>query len=138
MDEIINGTKNYDFRKYGLPTTVKRIWFYQTAPQSSITHICETLPCIDRKTGDAKLTEDGRGNKEYNDQHKDFEDYDYAYKILSVYEIKEPLTLQRLMDEFGMKSAPRGFTYVRADMAKAVPLQSQTKVACHVQLTQVQ
>ncbi len=134
MDRIISGTKNYEFRKYSLPETVERIWFYRTAPHSSITHICEILPPVDRKICNIKLSEDGIGNKEYNDGHKDWEGYDFACKILSVYEVKEPITLERMMDEFSMKSAPRGFVYLPEDIAKVVPWSMQKKVIRSSQL----
>ncbi|KAK7414468.1 hypothetical protein QQX98_006654 [Neonectria punicea] len=90
MDQIIDGTKNYEFRKYCLKPGVKRIWFYRTAPHSALTHICEILPARSRNPGDAPLEENGLGNSEYNNRHKDWDGYDFAYKISSVYELRKP------------------------------------------------
>ncbi|KAJ6783322.1 hypothetical protein PWT90_02557 [Aphanocladium album] len=128
MDEIMKGTKNYEFRKYGLPKTVQRIWFHRTAPRSSLTHICEISPHIDRNTSNIKIDEDGRGNKEFNERHKDWVGYDFAHKILSVYEIKEPITLKRMMDEFSILSAPRRFVYLPQGISDAVSWKQQKKI----------
>ncbi|KAH7141097.1 hypothetical protein EDB81DRAFT_900739 [Dactylonectria macrodidyma] len=67
MQQIIDGTETYEFRKYNMPG-VERIWFYRTAPHSAITHVCEVDAAATRNTGDARLPEDGLGNKEYNGQ----------------------------------------------------------------------
>ncbi|KAL3474990.1 hypothetical protein BJX99DRAFT_259912 [Aspergillus californicus] len=71
MDQIINGQKHYEFRKYCLKPSVRRIWFYRTAPNSSITHVCETFPARTRNPGDAVLAEDGLGNAEFNKRDSD-------------------------------------------------------------------
>ncbi|EPE31321.1 PUA [Glarea lozoyensis ATCC 20868] len=84
MQQIVNGEKNYEFRKYRLKASVKRIWFYSTAPQSSIEYVCEILPAKTRNAGDLALEEDGLGNKEFNERHKDWEGYDFAYEVTSV------------------------------------------------------
>lgn len=36
---IVKGDKNHEFRKYKLKDSVRRLWFYETAPTSSITCI---------------------------------------------------------------------------------------------------
>jgi predicted transcriptional regulator len=123
MQQIVNGEKNYEFRKYCLKGSVKRIWFYSTAPQSSIEYVCEVLPAKTRNPGDLVLEEDGLGNEEFNMRHKDWDSYDFAYKILSVYEIKKPVTLKDLRDDHGMKSAPRGLVYVPPSLISLVDWQ---------------
>lgn len=45
---IVNQTKTHEFRKKLYPPTVQRIWFYETAPISAITHICEIGPVVIR------------------------------------------------------------------------------------------
>lgn len=112
MEQIIDGTKTYEFRRYRLNSEVERIWFYRTAPHSSITHICETLPAQTRNPGDAPLEEDGLGNVEFNTGHKDWDGYDYAYKMVTVYELRQPITLKEMKEKHGFKSAPRGFMYL--------------------------
>jgi predicted transcriptional regulator len=48
MNMIVNQTKTHEFRKKLYPPTVQRIWFYETAPISAITHICEIGPVVVR------------------------------------------------------------------------------------------
>jgi hypothetical protein len=108
--------------------TVKRIWFFSTAPQSSIEYVCEILPAKTRNPGDLALEEDGLGNKEFNTRHKGWEGYDFAYKILSVYRIENPITLNDLRNDHGMESAPRGLVYVPSSLLESVEWQRQSKL----------
>ncbi|KAK2762746.1 hypothetical protein FQN54_000920 [Arachnomyces sp. PD_36] len=128
MDQIIDGTKNYEFRKYRLKPSVKRIWFYRTAPHSSITHICEILPARTRDAGDPPLEENGLGNEEYNSRDKEYEGYDFAYKIVSVYAIKKPLSLLNMRESHGFKSAPRGLVYLPNSINQHIDWRGQKKV----------
>ena len=112
MAQIVDGRKNYEFRKYCLKSSVKRIWFYRTAPHSSITHVCEILPAHTRNPGDTPLPEDGLGNAEFNNRHKDWDCYDFAYKVVSVYELHQQISLEDLRAKHGLKSAPRGLVYL--------------------------
>ncbi|KAF5008667.1 hypothetical protein FDECE_5079 [Fusarium decemcellulare] len=131
MQQIIDGTKTYEFRKYNM-AGIKRIWFYRTAPHSAITHICPVNPAATRNTGDEPLPEDGLGNKEYNDKHPDYDGHDYAYRINSVYEINaeggKGITLPMMKDEHGMKMAPRGRMAVPESMLAQYKLEDQRKV----------
>ncbi|KAI1918102.1 hypothetical protein LOZ53_001176 [Ophidiomyces ophidiicola] len=128
MSQIIDGTKTYEFRKYCLKRSVRRIWFYRTAPHSSITHVCEILPARTRNPGDAPLEEDGLGNMEFNNRHKDWDGYDFAYKIVSVYAIKQPLSLSNLREHHGFKSAPRGLVYLPNSVSHEIDWRKQTRL----------
>jgi predicted transcriptional regulator len=128
MQQIVNGEKNYEFRKYCLKASVKRIWFYSTAPQSSIEYICEILPAKTRNPDDLTLEEDGLGNKEFNERHKDWEGYDFAYEVLAVYRIEKPVTLKDLRNDHGIRSAPRGLVYTPPSLVNLVDWQKQRKV----------
>ncbi|RSL57324.1 hypothetical protein CEP53_006526 [Fusarium sp. AF-6] len=131
MQQIINGTKTYEFRKYNM-AGVKRIWFYRTAPHSAITHICPVDEAVTRNPGDEPLPEDGLGNREYNEKHADYEGYDYAYRIKEVYEISvegnKGITWAMMRDEHGMKIAPRGRVTVPDSMRAQYPISNQRKV----------
>lgn len=120
MQQIVTGQKTYEFRRYQLKPHVKRVWFYRTAPHSSIEYVCEILPARTRGRGDKPLDEDGLGNKEYNERHKDYDGYDYAYKILSVYRLEQALTLDHLRLSHGFKSAPRGMVYAPASITDKI------------------
>jgi len=125
MGQIVNGTKNHEFRKYRLKPSIKRIWFYRTAPHSALTHICEILPARTRNPGDPPLAEDGAGNAEFNNRHKDWDGYDFAYKIVSVYELLTPISLAAMRREYGFKAAPRGLVYLPQGVAKRVAWRQQ-------------
>lgn len=79
MQQIVTGEKTYEFRKYLINRNVERIWFYRTAPHSSIEYICKILPARTRNASDEPLEDNGLGNKEYNERHKEYEGYDFAY-----------------------------------------------------------
>ncbi|OQD75588.1 hypothetical protein PENDEC_c006G01030 [Penicillium decumbens] len=125
MSQIIDGRKNYEFRKYCLKPSVKRIWFYRTAPHSSITHVCETPSARTRNPGDPPLEEDGLGNAEFNNRHKDWDGYDFAYKMVTVRELQRPITLDEMKEKHGFKLAPRGLVYLPKSINDSVELEDQ-------------
>lgn len=43
MGQIIDGSKNYEFRKYRLKSGIHRIWFYRTAPYSVLIYVFNTF-----------------------------------------------------------------------------------------------
>jgi predicted transcriptional regulator len=128
MQQIVTGEKTHEFRKYCLKHSIQRIWFYRTAPHSSIEYICEILPAKTRNPGDTALEEDGLGNKEFNTRHKDWEGYDYAYKIISVYKLDKPITMNDLKIIHGIRSAPRGLVYAPPSLTEHVEWQKQSKL----------
>jgi hypothetical protein len=66
MQMIVDRSKTYEFRKGRYPTSVLRIWFYQTAPISAITYICEIDPGLTRDPSNP-LPLNGHRNKEFNE-----------------------------------------------------------------------
>jgi len=128
MSQIIDGRKNYEFRKYCLKPSVERIWFYRTAPHSSITHVCETLSARTRNPGDPPLEEDGLGNAEFNNRHKDWDGFDFAYKMVTVRELQRPITLDEMKEKHGFKLAPRGLVYLPKSINDSVELEEQKLV----------
>lgn len=128
MQQIVDGEKNYEFRKYCMESSVKRVWFYRTAPHSSVEFVCEILPAATRKPGDTPLEENGLGNREFNTRHKDWSGYDFAYKIQSVYHLDSPVTLAQLRREHGIKSAPRGPVYVPMSLLRVVKWHEHKKI----------
>ncbi|KAJ6123532.1 hypothetical protein N7471_010849 [Penicillium samsonianum] len=125
MTQIVDGRKNYEVRKYCLRPSVKRIWFYRTAPHSSITHVCEILSARTRNSGDPPLEENGLGSAEFNSRHKDWNGYDYAYKMITVCELPCPITLKEMKEKHGFKLAPRGLIYLPKSINNSVDLKQQ-------------
>ena len=128
MSQIVSGLKTYEFRKYLLSNNIKRVWFYVTAPECRISHICEINPARTRTSKDGPLPLNGLGNKLFNERHPDWDGHGYAYEIKSVYELREPLTLAMLREQYGLKGALRGMRYVTPEMMTAVPLEDQVRI----------
>ncbi|KAJ7118888.1 hypothetical protein C8R44DRAFT_185534 [Mycena epipterygia] len=125
MEQIVRGEKNYEFRKYRIAPTVERIWFYLNAPLSRIAYVCEIDAAVTRDEGDPKIPEGGLGNKEFNTFHTDWKGYDFAYRVRSVYEILDPISLAKMKSQYGCKGAPRGLIYLPEGIAKDVPWKLQ-------------
>ncbi|KAL0568254.1 hypothetical protein V5O48_013738 [Marasmius crinis-equi] len=83
------------------PTSVRRIWFYVTAPESSISYICEvgTMTTTEGKTKRKK---------------RKTSDCVASFPITRFYRLHQPLALPTLKRLFRFKSAPRGGTMLRA------------------------
>lgn len=128
MQQIIRGEKNYEFRRYLIASSVQRVWFYLNAPLSHIGYIYEIDPARTRHEGDIPLVEDGLGNKEFNQRHKDWDRYDYAYRLLSVYKLRKPIGLQDFKSRYGAKGAPRGLVYVPDGILKDVMWSDQERI----------
>ncbi|KAJ6463900.1 hypothetical protein C8R45DRAFT_877862 [Mycena sanguinolenta] len=121
MQNIVRQEKNFEFRRYRISDSVQRIWFYLNAPFSHIAYICEIDPARTRNPGDPPLPEDGIGNAEFNTERGgEWERYDYAYRIRSVWRIKEPIGLKTMKEKYDLKGAPRGLVYVPELMASEV------------------
>lgn len=129
MQQIIDGTKTFEFRKYDM-AGVQRIWFYRTAPHSAITHVCEVDPAVKRGEGSTRIPEDGLGNKEYNQNDPDWDGYDFAYRIGSVYAVNPPggIPWADMRDKHGMKSPPRGRVSLPQSIQDDFPWDTQTKI----------
>lgn len=125
MQQIVRGEKNHEFRRYRLAPSVQRIWFYLNAPFSHIAYVCEIDGARTRSPGDTPLVEDGLGNKEFNKRHPDWDGYDYAYRVRSVYRLFIPITLAEMKATYGIKSAPRGLVYTPQVLLRAVDWQAQ-------------
>ena len=152
MRQIVNHQKTYEFRKQLYPSTVKRIWFYETMPLSAITYICEVLPAhVGTEStqtapgigGDSDefdpLLLDGLGNADYNTFHPTFGGYNYAYRVISCYKLRQPIKLERMKDTYGIGGAPRGMVYVPQEMMQHVKREEQECVwtyAVKYQVTQ--
>lgn len=63
ITNIAVGAKNHEYRRYLLPSSIRRIWFYTTAPVSQIEHVA----CISHGKIPGKVLEDGSiGNEDSN------------------------------------------------------------------------
>ncbi|KAF5369533.1 hypothetical protein D9758_002792 [Tetrapyrgos nigripes] len=125
MQQIVRREKNYEFRRYRISSSVKRIWFYLNAPHSAVVYICDIDPARARNPGDDPLPEDGLGNRKFNTRHPDWDRYDFAYKVRSVRKLTAPLHLKEMKERFGMKGAPRSLVYVPSEVLEKVKPEEQ-------------
>ncbi|OTB14506.1 hypothetical protein K445DRAFT_318920 [Daldinia sp. EC12] len=106
LAKIINGTKNHEFRVWKIPPTVTRVWIYSTRPFSELKYMC-TLgpPKVPGELEDNK----GIGNVEFNEGKTVAK---YAYEILQVYELNDPVPLEEMKQKGWVKSAPQKYVWV--------------------------
>ncbi|KAM7190418.1 hypothetical protein V8F33_009534 [Rhypophila sp. PSN 637] len=129
---VLSGHKTNDFRKYRLKPTIKRIWFYRTAPYSALTHIAEIAPAHVWSTDGPLPDEDGVGKKKYNDQrqvkHWRSRFGECAYRILAVWELRECIPLVKMKGRYRIKGPPRGLVYLPSQLGKEVVWHRQRKI----------
>ncbi|TEY38468.1 hypothetical protein BOTCAL_0489g00020 [Botryotinia calthae] len=106
MENIISREKNHEFRSYSFPVTVSRIWIYQTRPLSTLTHMAVIGP--PKAPGEIKNL-DGLGNGEFNKGEKRSR---FAYEILELYALANPMTLEELKSRQWFKAAPQKYVKV--------------------------
>ena len=71
--------------------------------------------------------EGGEGNKEYNENAEDYVGYDYAFPILSVWRLKEPIGMREMKERFGV-SPPQRFTYLPEKLRESVDWREQVRI----------
>jgi hypothetical protein len=96
MDRIANGTKNHDYRKYELPSTIKRIWFHENLPTDAITFMAVTASA--KRPGEVK-DPTGIGNDDFD---KGLKESKFGYPILELYQFSNPLTRKILRGRYGL------------------------------------
>ena len=97
--------KTYEFRKYKPRQKINRFWIYVTQPIAALKYIAEVGELVEYPT---KIPEDGVGNLEFNEGLKKSK---YAFPILHLDELINPIHLQRLRGEFGF-TPPQSFSYI--------------------------
>ncbi|KAF5236405.1 hypothetical protein FAUST_6555 [Fusarium austroamericanum] len=115
LANIISSEKNHEYRNRRLKDGVSRLWLYETGNGGgslSITHIAIIPPNTRHEPGSVPTEPPGIGNKEFNAGEKESK---YAYPILELYELVNPVTLNEMRTRWGM-GAPQGPQYVKSDL----------------------
>jgi hypothetical protein len=123
MKRIISGEKNYEFRRYLLPNSVKRVWFFTKSPVYRITHVCEIESAIHRpvrystiptpRNNPFPLPLDGYGNLDFNEgELPSMAGVDFAYFIKSVYRLNNSITVSELKRRYMLPGVPKGPVFV--------------------------
>lgn len=110
VENILNGTKRYEFRKVRGRHPVSRILIYSTAPVGMIVGEAEVIGTLDGSPDDVwRQTADFSGiTKEFFDRYFHGRQKAVAYKLGEVETYVEP----KHLGDVGVSSAPQSFVYV--------------------------
>lgn len=123
MANIASRVKTHEFRRYLIPTSVKRMWFYTTAPSQCVQYIA--VISNGKKPGEINAADISLGNDDFNAGRKESK---YGYEILQLYELEEPLSLQDLIERGFVKGAPQKYQWVPEEMLNSIQLEKQNKI----------
>lgn len=122
VQQIVDGTKDHEFRTWKLPVTVCRIWIYVTKPESRLRYMACVGPAKER--GQIE-DERGLGNAEFN---RGEGGASFAHEILELYELNNPVSLNRMRQNGWLEAPPQKFTFV----PPVVVSQLQANLRCRV------
>ncbi len=94
--------KTHEFRTYKPRHKVNRFWIYVTQPIALLKYVAEVGEPVEYP---AKILD--IGDREFNKGLKAFK---YAFPILHLYELKKPISLQKLKEKFSF-APPQSFAY---------------------------
>lgn len=108
VKHITEGTRTHIFRNFRIPRQVVRIWIYTTAPVCQLKYMATISDW--KMPGDIHPQDQGSGNANFNAN----KGTKYAYELLQVYELNNPVSLERMKADGWVEQAPlaTGITYV--------------------------
>lgn len=98
------GDKNYEFRKYIPKEKIDKLYVYETAPTCNLKYILTIDKIVEYPN---KIIEKGYGNNDFNNGLKKSK---FAYHILKVEKLDNPISLKELKMKFGF-TAPQSYAY---------------------------
>ncbi|KAI0120556.1 hypothetical protein F4776DRAFT_633118 [Hypoxylon sp. NC0597] len=106
LEKILSREKDHEFRPWKIPPGVSRIWIYSAKPHCELKYMCILSP--PKVPGEIE-DERGIGNAEFNQEKRCAR---YAYEILQVYELNNPVSLGEMIEKGWLKAAPRGYVLI--------------------------
>lgn len=108
VKQITDGACTHIFRDFRIPRQVVRVWIYTTAPVCQLKYMAAISAW--KMPGDISIKDQGAGIAEFNAN----KGTKYAYELLQVYELNNPVSLQRMKADGWVEQAPlaTGITYV--------------------------
>ena len=110
VENILNGTKRYEFRKKVCKRHVDKILIYSTTPIMKVVGEAEVEEVlVDNPEAIWKKTKTKSWiDKKFFDQYYKNRDQAVAYKLRNVIKYRQPKELK----EYGVSSAPQSFRYI--------------------------
>lgn len=110
VENILNGTKRYEFRKKVCKRHVDKILIYSTTPIMKVVGEAEVEEVlVHNPEAIWKKTKTKSGiDKKFFDQYYKNRDQAVAYKLRNVIKYRQPKELK----EYGVSSAPQSFRYI--------------------------
>ncbi|KAI1504659.1 hypothetical protein F5X99DRAFT_416390 [Biscogniauxia marginata] len=106
VTKIVDRTKDHEFRAWKIPPEVSRVWVYITKPVSELKYLCIFGP---PKVPGEIQDERGIGNAEFNQGGKIMK---FAYEILQVYELNNPVSLVEMKNKGWVSAAPQKYAFI--------------------------
>ncbi|KAK0673217.1 hypothetical protein QBC41DRAFT_312341 [Cercophora samala] len=107
LHEIIEGRRDHEFREYRFPPQVLRVWMFSTSPDEEVKYMAVLGP--PKQPGEIDGDSGYKGNAEFNAGETKFK---FAYELVQVYRLNNPVPLDD-MDEHGLgKGAPVRWRYL--------------------------
>ncbi|KAK3323883.1 hypothetical protein B0T19DRAFT_427142 [Cercophora scortea] len=114
---IVSRVKNHEFRSYLLPSTVKRLWIYETSPASSIKFIAT----VSRGKRPGEIQDpNGLKNDEFDRGGGSGSGSKFAYEILKLEELPMTYSLDELKRRGWLNGAPQKYCFVKVAMDEAL------------------
>ena len=109
VENILNGTKKYEYRKIAAKKDISSIIIYETTPVKRIVAEAEIIDVLMFTPEELwAQTKDASGiDKVFFDEYFKGREVAYAYKLGKVKKYEPPKTLL----EYGIKAAPQSFVY---------------------------
>lgn len=126
INNIAAGTKNYEYRGYLLPSSIRCIWFYTTAPMSRIEYVARISS---GKIQGEVLEDGGIGNVNFNAGDKVSK---YAYEILDLWKLKQPINIKLAKSKGFLKAPPRKYCWAPLSLLESYPLDWQDHIVSKV------
>lgn len=110
VENIINGSKKFEYRKIAAKKDISSIVIYETTPVKRIVAEAEIIDVLILSPEELwEQTKQASGiSKEFFDEYFKGKKMAYAYKIGKVKVYKTPKTLL----DYGVKNAPQSFIYL--------------------------
>jgi hypothetical protein len=124
MSHIASCLKTHEFRKYLIPASVKRMWFYTSAPAEHLKYVAEISR--GKKPGEVDVADEGLVNEEFNVGNKESK---FGYEILHLYELRESLSLDGLRRRGFTRGPLQKYQWVTNEMLNAIEIDEQKKLS---------